>query len=114
MSTRECFGFSHPASIACLTEEEFTLQILYPQCCGLDIHKKSITGCCLWFDAKGQRQQEIRKFGTHTTELRQLAVWLRRHQVKHLAMEATGSYWDPSGMSWKGRGSSKLWPTHNI
>jgi len=95
MSTRECFGFSHPASIACLTEEEFTLQILYPQCCGLDIHKKSITGCCLWFDAKGQRQQEIRKFGTHTTELRQLAVWLRRHQVKHLAMEATGSYWRP-------------------
>jgi hypothetical protein len=48
MSTRECLGFSHPASIACLTEEEFTLQILYPHCCGLDVHKKSITGCCLW------------------------------------------------------------------
>ena len=74
MSTRECFGFSHPASIACLTEEEFTLQVLYPRCCGLDVHKKSITGCCLWFDAEGRRQEEIRKFGTHTVELRGLAV----------------------------------------
>lgn len=95
MSTREGLGFSHPASIACLVEQERTLQILYPRCCGLDVHKKSITGCCLWFEAQGPRQEEIRKFGTDTAELRRLAAWLRQHEVKHVVMEATGSYWRP-------------------
>jgi transposase len=95
MSTREGLGYSHPASIACLREEEVTLQILHPRCCGLDVHKSSITGCCLWFDAEGRRQEEIRKFGTHTFELRQLAEWLRQHEVKNVVMEATGSYWRP-------------------
>ena len=71
------------------------MQILYPHCCGLDVHKKSITGCCLWFDAEGKRQEEIRKFGTYTTELRRLAVWLRQHEVKQVVMEVTGSYWRP-------------------
>jgi len=114
MSTRECLGFSHPASIACRAEEEFTLQILYAQCCGLDVHKKSTTGCCLWFDAEGQRHQEIRKFGTHTAELRALAAWLRQHNVKHIVMEATGSYWRPIWNVLEGEGFEQTRPTHNI
>ena len=71
------------------------MQVLYPRCCGLDVHKRSITGCCLWFTNTRQRQEEKRQFGTQTAELRQLAAWLREHEVKHVVMEATGSYWRP-------------------
>ena len=46
------------------------MQVLYPRCCGLDVHKRSITACCLWFNHARQRQEETRQFGTQTTELR--------------------------------------------
>ena len=71
------------------------MQVLYPRCCGLDVHKRSITGCCLWFNNTQQRQEETRQFGTQTAELRRLATWLREHEVKKVVMEATGSYWRP-------------------
>ena len=71
------------------------MQVLYSRCCGLDVHKRSITGCCLWFNNTQQRQEETRQFGTQTAELRRLATWLREHEVKKVVMEATGSYWRP-------------------
>jgi transposase len=62
------------------------MQVLHPRCCGLDVHKRSITACCLWFNHARQRQEETRQFGTQTTELRRLTAWLRE-QVKHLVMD---------------------------
>ena len=63
------------------------MQVLYPRCCGLDVHKRSITGCCLWFTNTRQRQEEKRQFGTQTAELRRLAAWLREHEVKHVVQK---------------------------
>src|SRR6266404_3802715 len=71
------------------------MQVVHERCAGLDVHKKSIFGCVLWFDEKGNKQQEIRSFGAMTVELLQLADWLRQHQITHVAMEATGVYWRP-------------------
>jgi transposase len=71
------------------------MQVVHERCAGLDVHKKSIFGCVLWFDEKGDKQQEIRSFGAMTAELLQLADWLKQHQVTHVAMEATGVYWRP-------------------
>ena len=34
------------------------MQILFPRCCELNVHKRSITGCCLWFNHTRQRQEE--------------------------------------------------------
>jgi transposase len=39
--------------------------------------------------------QEVRSFGTTTTELLALADWLAEHDCTHVAMEATGVYWKP-------------------
>ena len=47
---------------------------LHEVCCGLDVHKKSVTACVLW--AVGRRRQ-TREFGTFTRELLELADWLR-------------------------------------
>ena len=42
------------------------MRIVYARCCGLDVHKKTITACVLLQEASGQEQQEIRRFGTMT------------------------------------------------
>lgn len=38
---------------------------------------------------------ETRSFGTHTPGLLDLADWLQAGGVTHVAMEATGVYWNP-------------------
>ena len=71
------------------------MEVVYPCCCGLDVHKKSITACVLWAEAKGKSRKEKRRFGTFTHDLLQLADWLGESGVTHVAMESTGVYWKP-------------------
>lgn len=40
-------------------------------------------------------KQHVQQFGVSTKELFRLADWLREHDVKHVAMEATGGYEKP-------------------
>ena len=71
------------------------MRIVYARCCGLDVHKRTIAACVLLQEASGQVQQEIRRFGTMTRDLLELADWLQDRQVTHVAMESTGVYWKP-------------------
>lgn len=48
------------------------MRVLYERCCGLDVHKKSITACVLTPEGK-----EIRTFGTLTDDLEELVDWLK-------------------------------------
>src|SRR4030095_1926545 len=75
--------------------QEGSMRIVYARCCGPDVHKKSITACVLLRDTAGATQQEIRRFGTMTRDLLELADWLHGLQVTHVAMESTGVYWKP-------------------
>jgi transposase len=71
------------------------MEVIYPPCCGLDVHKKSITACVLWAEAQGKSRKEKKTFGTFTHDLLQLADWLAERGVTHLAMESTRVYWKP-------------------
>ncbi len=71
------------------------MDVVYTHCCGLDIHKKLVVACLLTPGAHGQPQKEIRSFGTMTADLLELADWLRAAGCTHVAMEATGVYWQP-------------------
>src|SRR5688572_2815879 len=71
------------------------MEVVYPCCCGLDVHKVSVTACVLWAERGGRARKEKRRFGTFTADLLQLADWLRACGVTHVAMEATGVYWKP-------------------
>jgi transposase len=71
------------------------MRIVYARCCGLDVHKRTISACVLLQEASGQVQQEMRRFGTMTRDLLELADWLQDQQVTHVAMESTGVYWKP-------------------
>src|SRR5947209_4294511 len=70
------------------------MRIMYERCCGLDIHKASITACAL-ITEKGKTQEETRRFGTMSDDLRELAGWLQQKGIRHVAMESTGVYWKP-------------------
>jgi transposase len=69
------------------------MEALYSRCCGLDVHKSSITACVLLGPQK--RSKHIRRFGCTTRELGELVTWLRELGVEHVAMESTGVYWKP-------------------
>src|SRR5438128_12640215 len=71
------------------------MEVLYPCCCGLEVHKKSITACGLWAGGAGKGRKEKRRFETFTRDLLKLADWLRECGVTHVAMESTGVYWKP-------------------
>src|SRR6266404_9765817 len=68
------------------------MQVVHEVCCGLDVHKKTVTACVVW--ATGRRRQ-TREFGTFTRELLELSDWLRASGVTHVALESTGVYWKP-------------------
>jgi len=71
------------------------MDLLYPRCAGIDVHKRTAVVTIGWVDEQGQRQKRTRTFGTMTGEIEQLAAWLVDYQVTHVAMESTGVYWKP-------------------
>jgi transposase len=71
------------------------MHVLYPRCCGLDIHQKTIVAGLLLTDPDGATQRFVRTFGTMTADLLALGDWLEFHAVTHVAMESTGVLWRP-------------------
>lgn len=70
------------------------MKVLYEQCAGLDVHKKTVTACRVRMVGR-RREQAVQRFGTTTSELLALADWLAAWSVTHVAMESTGEYWKP-------------------
>ena len=70
------------------------MDVLNPRCCGLDVHKNSISACILLRDT-GRMQKHQRRFGAMTQDLQELASWLREFGVSQVAMESSGVYWKP-------------------
>lgn len=75
-------------------EDTRVLQVLHPICCGLDVHKASVTACLIEQTATGERTEQ-REFGTFTRELRSLKEWLLDNECPVVAIESTGVYWRP-------------------
>jgi transposase len=71
------------------------IEVVYPNCAGLDVHKRFVTVCRLTVDASGEVHQELRQFPTLTKDLQALALWLSEGACTHVAMESTGVYWQP-------------------
>jgi len=69
------------------------MDVLYPRCAGLDVHKDTVVACVRCVSPPIHR--ETRSFATTTSGLLGLADWLASHGCTHVAMEATGVYWRP-------------------
>jgi transposase len=81
-----------PATAA--LSEDLAVEILYPCCAGLDVHKEIVVACVRRV-VGGQVRQEVRTYRTETNALLQLADWLTDLKVTQVAMESTGVYWKP-------------------
>ena len=54
------------------------MRVHHNVCCGIDVHKKSVTACLMWGPADKEPEFEIRRFGTMTRDLQKLAEWLKQ------------------------------------
>ena len=69
------------------------MDVLHPRCCGLDVHKSSISACILIHEAG--RVQNPASLWRDDQEPQELAEWLRQFGVTQVAMESSGVYWKP-------------------
>jgi transposase len=74
---------------------EADMEVIYPRCAGLDVHKKTVVACRVHTSSDGRKQQESETFGTTTRELLRLRDWLAEWECTHVALESTGDYWKP-------------------
>lgn len=77
------------------TMEAMMVQVVHEQCCGLDVHKKTVVACVITPGSDGKPTKETRTFETVTAGLLQLSEYLAAKGVTHVAMESTGVYWKP-------------------
>jgi transposase len=74
--------------------KEEQMEVLYPRCAGLDVHKESVVAC-IRIASGGDVVTEVQTFNTTTASLASLSEWLALNGCTHVAMEATGVYWKP-------------------
>lgn len=72
------------------------MDVMVKNCCGLDVHQKTVVACTLVGDLSTNRPKKKSKtFGTRTFELKELALWLKEQHITTVLMESTGQYWRP-------------------
>lgn len=70
------------------------MEELLDRCCGLDVHRDTITACVMIGNGPKKRK-EIKTFSTFTCHIEELAKWIKSFDIKHVAIESTGIYWKP-------------------
>ena len=71
------------------------LKIVYPICCGMDVHKNFLVACIAITDDKGITSYKSKRFSTYSCSLRECRDWLLKYNCKDVCMESTGKYWIP-------------------
>jgi transposase len=71
------------------------LKIVYPICCGLDVHKSFVVACIANTNDQGVTTYRSHRFSTFTKGLRELSQWLSVNGCRDVCMESTGKYWVP-------------------
>jgi len=71
-------------------------KIVYPICCGIDVHKSFVVACIAATDKNlVTTYSKPKRFSTFTGDLRRLAEWLAANNCHDVCMESTGKYWIP-------------------
>ncbi|WP_368487573.1 IS110 family transposase [Clostridium sp. BJN0013] len=71
------------------------LKIVYPICCGIDVHKKFVVATVTSTNENNITTYATKQFSTYSKNLFHLKEWLSEHNCKEVCMESTGKYWIP-------------------
>lgn len=71
------------------------LKIVYPICCGIDVHKTFIVATVASTNKQNITTYQTKRFSTYTRDLIALADWLSKNECSDVCMENTGKYWIP-------------------
>ena len=71
------------------------METIFERVGALDVHKAQVTACVCVPGEGGARGPHLAEFQTTVAGLMALRDWLAAHRVTHVAMEATGVYWQP-------------------
>jgi len=71
------------------------MEAIIERCCGIDVHKKTITACLMTGAAGKPPCKTIKTFSTMTQDLLACRDWLISEGCTHAVVESTGVYWKP-------------------
>ena len=78
-----------------LCGDVFMLKIVFPICCGIDVHKKFVVATVGTTNRSGVTNYQTRQFSTFTEDLQHLLNWLKSQSCINVCMESPGKYWHP-------------------
>jgi transposase len=70
-----------------MQKKNVKMEVVNPDAAGIDVGSRS------HFAAIGQGKDDIKEFGVYNEDLQQLTQWFLDNQIKTVAMESTGTYW---------------------
>ncbi|MEX5712125.1 IS110 family transposase [Parafrankia sp. FMc6] len=82
------------ASGLVMPTEGGSVEVLFPRCAGLDVHRDTVAAAVRVQSGSGSAKVEVRTFATTGGSLAMLADWLAENKVTLVGMESTG-YWKP-------------------
>lgn len=85
---------SLPSSSQFLKEEGY-LKVVYPVCCGIDVHKTFLVGTIISTKDGIQPNYQKKRFSAYNSDLHRFADWLHANNCLDVCMESTGKYWVP-------------------
>src|SRR6266851_1003713 len=72
-----------------IQSEDLSLEVIHPDAAGIDIGNESHYVAV----PPTRDSQAVRRFGCTTSELKEMAVWLKQCAIRTIALQSTGVYW---------------------
>src|SRR5260370_4403742 len=72
-----------------IQSEDISLEVVHPDAAGIDIGNESHYVAV----PPTRDSQPVRRFGCTTSELKEMAVWLKQCAIRTIALQSPGAYW---------------------
>ena len=71
------------------------MKVVYPICCGVDVHKSFLVGTIVSTTSGVEPHYQKKRFSTYNNDLHRFCDWLLSNGCTNVCMESTGKYWVP-------------------
>ena len=71
------------------------MKVVYPVCCGVDVHKSFFIATIITTTSDIQPNYSRKRFSTFNNDILRFADWLKENNCNDVCMESTGKYWIP-------------------